>query len=314
MPHRVALTLLALAAAFALSTAPASAYTANRTKPIVFIHGLDWQGDPGLSCSSTFGAMINKLRALGYTGAMNTVSYYQYDTGCTNSINSSGGNPGAWYATQHAAGGSHNANTDIRHLGYHLAWWIYNAYSSRGITIDAVGHSMGGLILRYAISEVERHNSVFPPYLYVEDALTLGSPHGGSNWFTLFCTQAQCAQMRMGSSFLVGMESTAWEPDASGGTDWTSFGSDSDEAVAADRAVGTNGSRTAFDYFGSCHKVWYTAVNNIKHSGYMNDTSDAQDADAYYEPGSCFTNSMTFLGSFRHVVRQADLALSSASW
>jgi hypothetical protein len=305
--------LLALAAVV-VAAAPAAAHTANRTKPVVFVHGLDWQGDPGVSCSSTFGTMMSKLRALGYTGTFNTLGYYQYDTNCTNYINGSGGNPGKHYATNHSTGGTHNANTDIRHLGYHVAWWIYNTYSSRGVTVDVAGHSMGGLILRYAISEVERRNADFPPYLYVEDALTMGSPHGGAQWYSIGCLQFQCQQMRAGSSFLVGMESTAWEPDGSGGTDWTTFGSDDDAAVAADRAVGTNGSRTAADYFGSCHKVWYTTGSNLGHSDFMNDTSDALDADAYYEPGSCFTNSMTYSSSFRHAVRQADLALYSVAW
>lgn len=311
---RALIAVMTMSTIAATAAAPSGAYTANRSKPIVFVHGLDWQGDPGTSCSGTFGSMMSKLRSLGYTGAMNTLGYYQYDSGCTNSINSSGGNPGRHYASQHSAGGSHNANTDIRHLGYHVAWWIYNAYSSKGTTVDVVGHSMGGLILRYAISEVERRNPDFPPYLYVEDALTMGSPHGGSNWFTIFCSQAQCQQMRMGSSFLVGMESTAWEPDGAGGTDWTSFGSDSDEAVAADRAVGTNRERTAYDYFGSCHKVWYTDANAIKHSDYMNRTSDSLTADAYYEPGTCFTSSMVFSTSMAYPVKQADRALSSSSW
>ena len=72
--------------------------------------------------------------------------------------------------------------------------------------------------------------------------------------------------MRPGDGFLKSLEAEAWNPQGSGGTDWTSFGSDADNWVATDRAVGTSQNRMTDAYFGGCHKVWYP---NLEHDGYM---------------------------------------------
>jgi triacylglycerol esterase/lipase EstA (alpha/beta hydrolase family) len=62
---------------------------------------------------------------------------------------------------------------------------------------------MGGLIARVALTGVSRGWKGFPPFLYVEDAVTLGTPHGGvaASWVRS-CDETQCVQMRPGSKFL----------------------------------------------------------------------------------------------------------------
>lgn len=302
-----AAALLPVVAMMLLAPTGAQARTDTRTKPVVFVHGLDAVGDPGVSCSSTFATMENKLRALGQTGTFDTVGYYEYDTGCNHSINAAGGNPGSHYASGHYADGGHGANTDIRHLGYHLAWYVYNTYSSKGITVDLVGHSMGGLMIRYAVGGVAQRLSGFPPYLYVEDGLTMGSPHGGARTAVWLCPFTECDQMHPGSNILVWMQDYAWNP---GGVDWTTMGSDDDNYVAADRAVGTNTSRTANQYFGNCHKVWYQTSANLEHSDYMNDTSDSLDADVYRASDTNCGGALVQDLNFRHAVREADQALT----
>jgi hypothetical protein len=307
MRRTLAGALVALAV-LALPIASAEARSDNRSKPVVFVHGLDAVGDPGVSCTGTWGDMENAFRNWGYSAALDTVKYYEYDSGCDSSINNDGSHS-THYGSDHWSGGGHGANTDIRHLGYHLAWDVYNRYSRNGVVIDLVGHSMGGLIIRYALSRVESGNSSFPPYLYVEDAVTIATPHGGARSGVWLCPYTQCDQMRAGSSFLVDMESTAWEPDVSGGTDWSSMGSDDDNYVAADRATGTASDRSRMLYFGSCHKVWYRDSTELEHSDFMHETSTAIDFAVYrVSPTSCGTSWVSDSTYYRPV-KQTDHAL-----
>jgi pimeloyl-ACP methyl ester carboxylesterase len=289
--------------------AVAAARTDNRSKPVVFVHGLDAVGDPGVSCTSTWDDMRSAFRTYGYTGALDAVGYYEYDSACDHSINSSGGSPGSWYPSGHYADGGHGANTNIEHLGYHLAWYVYDRYSSKGTTVDLVGHSMGGLIIRYAVAGVQRGLSGFPPKLLVEDAVTIASPHGGARAGVWLCPYTECDQMHAGSSLLKWMESNAWNPQAYGGTDWSSMGSDQDNYVAADRAVGENTSHSGTLYFGSCHKVWYRDGTNLEHSDFLHRTGDAADYSVYrVSPTQC-GGSMVADSTYHRPVRQTDYAL-----
>lgn len=302
--------LAALAAILILAggSATAQARTDNRSKPVVFVHGLDAVGDPGVSCSGTWGDMESAFRNWGYTGPLDTVGYYEYDTGCDASINNDG-NHSTHYASGHYADGGHGANTNIRHLGYHLAWDIYNRYSSKGTTVDLVGHSMGGLIIRYAVAQTQLGNSQFPPKLLVEDAVTIATPHGGARASVWLCPYTQCDQMHAGNEFLLWLENNAWEPDGEGGTDWSSFGSDDDNYVAADRAVGTSGSRSQVLYFGSCHKVWYRDSTELEHSDFLHETSTAVDFSVYRVSSTSCGTSWVSDSTYYRPVRQTDYAL-----
>ncbi|MFJ2591339.1 esterase/lipase family protein, partial [Streptomyces sp. NPDC087538] len=50
-------------------------------------------------------------------------------------------------------------------------------YSAKGQTVDLVGHSMGGLIIRAALAGYAKGDPTWPDTLYVEDVVTLGTPH-----------------------------------------------------------------------------------------------------------------------------------------
>jgi Putative serine esterase (DUF676) len=244
------------------------------TEPvIVLVHGLDAAGQSGVDCDDYWGDLRNYLNANGFADRqIVTVGYYDGDRNCVDISSSWDPELGNSYFTgvgAHGAGvNGHSAEAAIEHLGYHLAWWIYNNYSSRGIPVDVVGHSMGGLMIRFAVGKVDGGHDAFPPTLIVHDAITLGTPHGGSRQkiFNTVCGQRQCSQMRPGDGFLKSLEAEAWNPQGTGGTDWTSFGSDNDQWVAADRAVGTSENRKTDAFFGGCHKVWYP---NLRHDDYM---------------------------------------------
>ncbi len=273
----------------------------NRTKPVLFVHGLDAFGTAGNDCSSTFGSMINTLRSWGYTGTLATVKYYHGDTNCTTSLDGYGSHSTFYPRTDAHQNGSHDMDGDIRHLAYHLAWMIYTQYSSKGITVDLVGHSMGGLIIRSALKYTQEANSSFPPYLYVEDVVTLGTPHTGSGYGGWCGWAYECTQLNTGSSYLTDLAANAKNPQAKNGTDWTTIGSYSDGFVSENSATGMDAN----------HKVKYLSSMGIGHSDYMKDTSDVRDADAeYYDRGTPWYS--WYDGP--HAVRWSDSALLYGTW
>jgi hypothetical protein len=299
---RAAALLLALLAAGTVADV-AGARTDNRKKPILFVHGLQLDGSS--DCAADWGPMKRKFRDWGHTGALSTIAYYGGDTNCTHWL----GHHGRHSRHYGHEGRSHGTGTNIRHLGYHLAWTIWRHYSSRGKRIDVVAHSMGGLIIRYALAQTERGHDRFPPYLRVEDVVTMGTPHGGARFFAIGCPLTQCQQMRAGSDFLVWLETKGWEPDGRAGTDWSTFGATDDNLVAADRAAGTARDRDpVHDYIGSCHKVWYRDSANIEHSDFKTATSRAITADVYRF--NCQSGGWVKDDTSHWPVRRADLAVT----
>lgn len=275
--------------------------TDSRSKPVLFLHGLDAFGEAGNDCNATFGRMISTLRGWGYSGTLATVKYYHGDTNCTTSLDAAGSHSSFYPRTDAHQNGSHDMDGDIRHLAYHLAWTIYNQYSSKGVTVDLVGHSMGGLIIRSMLRYNQENNASFPPYLYVEDVTTLGTPHSGSGYASWCGWAYQCNQMATGSSYLSDLATNAKNPQGDGGTDWTTVASYDDGTVSTSSAGAMDAS----------HKVRYLGSMNIGHSDYMNDTSDVRDADVeYYDRGTPWYSWY----DAPHAVRWSDFALLYGSW
>jgi hypothetical protein len=262
-------SVIALAVAFSLlvAVAPAAgARTDTKDKRVLLLHGYQPWGTPTSPCDM-WGPMESSLRAQGFTGQLTTVQYYDAQVACDVSVIPYG-STSAHYAP---SGGVHDRYVSIRHLGYEFAWMVHNLYSRNGQTVDIVAHSMGGLVARYAIAQVQRRDPAFPAYLYVEDVVTLGTPHNGSGYAS-WCWTTQCGDMSSGSSFLSWVRSYAWNPQGSGGTDWTNVGSVDD---------GTVSSSSATD-MGAAHKVVYQTSANIGHSDYYTSTSTAGTAHVHY--------------------------------
>jgi hypothetical protein len=293
-----------LATAFLLaSVLPAGARTNNRSKPIIFVHGLDAFFSSGNDCNA-WNPMTSALQSWGSTGTKVKVQYYAYDANCNYSVDHHGSH------TKHYGGtaehdvdnpNSQGFDTRIEHIAYHLAWMIYDHFSSLGITVDAVGHSMGGLIIRYAIAQSQRNHADFPPYLYVEDVVTLGTPHTGTGWAYGCWWSDQCGQMVPGSSFMNWLASYASNPQESGGTDWTTVGSDNDDLVSSSSANGMD----------ATHRVKYLSNMNVEHSDYLVDTSDSRTADVNYwdRPGPWLA-----WNDAPYEVRWTDFALYYGTW
>jgi hypothetical protein len=262
----VTLSVLLLASVVAVPRAAARTDTTD--KPIYLVHG--HAGGSETDCAQ-WDTLRDAFRSWGATGPIKTVAFYFRDKHCNTNIALSG-SPGERHrAVPRGAHkrGSHTSNAPIAHLAYHLAWNIYDTYSRYGRPVDAIGHSMGGLIIRYAVAATERHEFDFPPYLLVEDVVTMGTPHGGLRGFVPQDISGEVNEMTPGSKLLRYLERNAWNPQARDGTDWLTMGSAADDTVAADSAAATYPHRTPINrYMGSAHKVWYTARDKIKHSDY----------------------------------------------
>ena len=242
----------------------------GQPSPVLMVHGAEVTPPSGVDCATTWDDLKRFLRDQGFADRpLLTISYYEQDANCDRSINDATGSHGQSYfdayGTHSGGAGGHTANANIEHIAYHLAWFIYDNYSTFDAPVDIVAHSMGGLITRYALGEVDAENPAFPPTLLIDDAITLATPHGGARpapllWCAAFRPNRQCSQMRAGSSLLRTLEARAWNPQGAQGTDWTALGSDADQNVAADRAVGTSADRSRNMYFGACHKVAYPAA------------------------------------------------------
>lgn len=270
MKRYLSRSVVALVAVLSLlvGLAPAAeARSDTKSKRVLLIHGYQPWGTPTSPCDM-WGAMESSLQSQGFTGPLTSVGYYDAQVACDVSVIPYGS------ATTHYApsGGVHDRYVSIRHLGYELAWMIHDRYSRYGETVDIVAHSMGGLVARYAIAQVQRKASGFPTTLLVEDVVTLGTPHNGSGYAS-WCWTTQCEDMSSGSSFLSWVRSYAWNPQASGGTDWTAIGSDDDGTVSEASAVD----------MGAAHKVQYTGAANLDHGDYYTSTSMATTAPVRYQ-------------------------------
>ncbi|MBB5873600.1 triacylglycerol esterase/lipase EstA (alpha/beta hydrolase family) [Allocatelliglobosispora scoriae] len=236
--RRTAALLAALALALGASliaTTPAYAAPARangQSNPVIFIHGYS-----STNCSTYWSKASSLFSSTGWTGARVTYGYYTDDSSCS-----------------HEYAGS--LNSSIKTIGKDLANWIYTTYSKNGVKVDVVAHSMGGLIIRSALTEVAKKTAGWPAYLYVEDVVTLGTPHDGAivaGGLCIFVNNTQCSEMSAGSTFLQGLTA---RPESAMQTDWTNIGSYADEIVTAASATYMNGQ----------HKIQYQLAAGLQHA------------------------------------------------
>jgi hypothetical protein len=292
MRARLGAVLLVMVAA-ALPVAPAHARTDNRSKPVIVLHGLDLRV-PSAACEWMNGTAPT-LRRLGHAGAA-IVGYYT-TTKCNDTVMGYGSH-GTHYPSGHSGTG-HTAQADIRHLGYHLAWYIWTRYSASGIPVDIVAHSMGGLVARYALAGTAMHLTGFPPYLLLEDAVTLGTPHRGFVNAGCPTSVLECSQMRPNSTLLAWLAAYAPDPQGRDGSDWTTIASSADEVVPPTSATGMS----------APHAAVYTWPR-MTHDDLIADRSDASDAVVDYRNGT--VNRTAVLAP--HIMHWEDRSLVYGGW
>ena len=278
----VGILIAALALALALHHTTAGrveARTDETTKPTIFVHGYS-----GGDCEGDWGFLMDDMRASGWTGMFYVPRFLDGDSACSARPKVAMGCMKCFGSHEHwfgHSGSSHTNNTSIRHLAWHLANYISVNFSDKGIAVDVVAHSMGGLMIRYALAK--QGVDLFPR-LKVEDVVTLGSPHNGASFAQLTGTK-QGAEMEPGSSLIAWLKSWAMNPKGAGGTDWTVIGSHGDLIVQ-------EGSATAMS---APHRWRYTTSPDwIHHRDYMKSWSADSKRRAQYpcvsSPGWCETS------------------------
>ncbi|WP_318218983.1 hypothetical protein [Streptomyces sp. SCL15-6] len=210
----------------------------SAARPVYFVPGFSFTSGTHDCWNGYWRNMGEAMRSYGWTGTYHTVSFYDGDTNCNTKILNGG-----------------TRNVPVKELGRLLAWNIYSSYSKNNISVDVVAHSMGGLVTRAALTGGARKESGWPPYLYIEDVVTLSTPHQGTNWATS-CSVIwqQCADLRPGSALLGWLYNA---PQSAQGTDWTLVGAQDDDIVSNESATGMSGAG---------HTVIYRSGQGIEHS------------------------------------------------
>jgi pimeloyl-ACP methyl ester carboxylesterase len=228
-----------------------------KDRPIIFVHGWSALG-AGVNCDGNFGSMQDALRADGFTGAMITIGYYDNDRNCDVHLRD-------W--------GSVSDSTVWKDLSKALSAYVYETFTSQGIAVDVVGHSMGGNIVRGAVQGAQAGEPGFSAPLLVEDGVSLGSPYAGAAWYSNLCFWGQCSQLKPGARDIEWL-ATNPNPQGVGGTDWTAFASSDDDVVP----VGSALSITVPDE----RKITY---GDVEHGDYMsNGTAQVRAAEALAAP------------------------------
>ena len=252
------------------------ARTDDISKPTLFVHGFG-----GGDCEGDWGLLLDNMRASGWTGQFYVLKFLTGDSNCNARTGMAMGCMNCTGSHQHwfgHSGTTHSNNTSIRHLSWHLANYIATNFTAKGLAVDVVAHSMGGVMIRYALAKQGIDSF---PRLKVEDVVTLGSPHSGASFAALTGT-TQGAEMEPGSSLTAWLKASAKNPQGAGGTDWTVIGSHADLIVQEDSATAMS----------VPHRWRYTTSPTwILHRDYMKSSSASSTRRAQYpcvsSPGWC---------------------------
>lgn len=312
LSHILLCTFLALCSSVALfswSSATPHAHAATMRSgndTILLVHGFaPTPAGRAINCSASgsidgFGEILDYLKRPHPINGQNiawhrqdfrTIGYYAGDSNCSENlhydtqVNSKcngypGWNPTSTYGT---------SNESIYHISCELAWYIYNNFGVySGWNIEIVAHSMGGLIVRNMIYQVQQKKAPehFPPTLgNISDIVTLESPHEGIGGDSLTRLLSQCGnctevnELANQSYFMNEMQNNAQNPQAKSGTDWTLIGSECD--VVSYNTVST--------WMDGGHKVRFrnntTGAPCYDHEGILMDENDASDAVVSWSNG-----------------------------
>jgi triacylglycerol esterase/lipase EstA (alpha/beta hydrolase family) len=247
-----------LATAIAMLTvAPASAATKpsrsnGNGNRVIFVHGFAPGGTH--DCADYFRTARKHFENNEWKGNLLTFGYYSGNKKCS-----------------YNAGGSRD--TSIKEVAKKFANYVSKHYTQNGKKVDVVAHSMGGLVVRAALHYTHQRAAGFPTKLYIEDVVTLGTPHAGaiSNWLGL-CNATvkwrQCKDMTPGSAFLKNlpnkMPSTTKYGNMS--TDWTTVSSLDDKTVSGSSGIAGTANHEVQYKAGISHNELRT-VSSGKHNG-----------------------------------------------
>lgn len=246
------LTMLTVAPAGAAGKPSRSNGAGNR---VIFVHGFAPFGSH--DCTKTFKAARKHFTNKKWKGNLLTFGYYTKNKNCSYNVSGS-------------------RETPIKDVAKKFANYVSKNYTAKGIKVDVVAHSMGGLVVRAALHHTHKGTAGFPKKLYIEDVVTLGTPHAGiTKSRATFCgSTRQCTDLKPGSGFLKALPSKMPSTTRNGNmsTDWTTISSYNDQTVSEDSGVAGTASHEVQYKAGINHGELITTTSGkhtgrIKHSG-----------------------------------------------
>jgi hypothetical protein len=296
---------------FTLHTTPAASQPSPNTglrspsSTLLLIHGFNFKekgSSVGWNCQfGSFDVLEHFMRGLhiadsrteaisSWTGPMVTLQYYNGDTNCDDNLHK----PVYSQPCESYEAGNDGTNQEsLNHLSCLLAWMIWLDYSHKGSNVEIVAHSMGGLIVRNALYQVQQHKRFMPPGpLLVSDVVTIATPHGGvpsaqeglgvladiAN-FRICGDCQQFLQMNVFSTFMNQMADSAQSPQGGQGTDWTLIGQGGPDINGVTECDFADLQLNSPVYMDGAHKVIYETPC-YDHGAYLGDQSDIPNASA----------------------------------
>jgi PGAP1-like protein len=278
--------------------------------PILMIHGFNPGSSINCNSGSEFGDIKEFARKSSFRTMM-TIGFYKNDTNCDDYVGRESS-----HCTNYADSGSDDGtvNEDIRHVSCLIAWYIFDNFTSYGTSVDVIAHSMGGILIRQALFDTG-NVSQLPPYLYVNNVVTAGSPHQGLTPFAAKIMSGfkgcpgdcfQVAQMEADSDIMINLndpnyrKGSGLDPQGYGGTNWTTMSSEYDDEVLAYCVAGWHMGGPIDDTEacglmpGATHFVVYpgpsnsdpNAIPTYTHGGYLTDPNTNADATEIYSDNS----------------------------
>ncbi len=249
---------------------------------VILVHGWPATGTPNCNIWSR---VISDFKGFGWTESkIHTVKWWNTATNCQVNL---GDFPAATAPITLTTG----VPLDID--SFHLASYIKETFTDIDEPVDVMAHSVGGLLIRYALEYAFTERSRRPgqstyrfPEILVEDVFTVATPHEGANYpnrrhgYRLFAIcktfwlldQTQCEDLKHDSrksQFFKYLHRESWYTKFSGTYDppihaqWTVVGDiqESDDIVHWSSSIGMPGARFKAVYDTKDHRHKHAANN-----------------------------------------------------
>jgi pimeloyl-ACP methyl ester carboxylesterase len=256
---------------------------------VVFVHGLNGPSSKtsgnGFDCNNEYWKLAREFLTPRWQGDLRFIKYYTGDHDCINGnekrFTSDLHDPlyKSHCTNYHADAGPEGTNDEsLYHLSCLFSQYLYDNFGQFNRPVILVGHSLGGIIIRETLYQMQEHagQSPFPTTIgHVSDAVTFDTPHSGGVPLVDHFACSGCTQVaELNGDFMSELKKSGRNPQTPGGTDWTVIGSECDIVARAASAIDMDASRAV---------VYQLGTNTCYgHNDAINDNSPTRDSRQYY--------------------------------